>query len=193
VSEPIKFDLDGENGARIRRLFAKLTDVRPVLRDFGGYKQRQIVMSFPRLPRGTASAIGGPPAMRTGLLAQRITYEVTGPLLEVGTRDIRAAMLQYGGTVRPKSAKALTIPVSPEAYGKRARDFSNLVLIKPRMKDPESIGLLVRKKGRGKKETTEALFVLRRSAKIEARPFLAWKPQDKKYLLTALQRQFERS
>jgi hypothetical protein len=34
----------------------------------------------------------------------------------------------YGGTIKPVKAKKLTIPARPEAYGKRAREFSNLVL-----------------------------------------------------------------
>lgn len=32
----------------------------------------------------------------------------------------------YGGTVRPVAAKALTIPATRQAYGKSARDFSDL-------------------------------------------------------------------
>ncbi|HBY60596.1 MAG TPA: hypothetical protein DEH78_12295 [Solibacterales bacterium] len=47
-----------------------------------------------------------------------INIDVTGP---VGFRQ------RYrGGTITPKNVKFLTLPAAPEAYGKRAREFSNL-------------------------------------------------------------------
>jgi hypothetical protein len=36
----------------------------------------------------------------------------------------------FGGTIKPINADALTIPVAPQAYGKRAREFPDLVLVK---------------------------------------------------------------
>ncbi len=38
--------------------------------------------------------------------------------------DPRFALKVFGGTVRPKAKEALTIPVSPDAHGVRARDES---------------------------------------------------------------------
>jgi hypothetical protein len=39
------------------------------------------------------------------------------------------ALQFHGGTVTPVNAKMLTIPVSPEAYGKRAGEFDNLQIV----------------------------------------------------------------
>jgi hypothetical protein len=47
-----------------------------------------------------------------------IFIDATAP---VGLRQRR-----YGGTITPKRVKYLTMPAAPEAYGKRAREFSNL-------------------------------------------------------------------
>jgi hypothetical protein len=37
---------------------------------------------------------------------------------------VAAAQKQYGGTIRAKNARALTIPIAPEAEGKRAAEFA---------------------------------------------------------------------
>lgn len=49
-------------------------------------------------------------------------------------------------TIRPKKAKALTIPIDREAYAKSARDFRNLVCITSR----KGHGLLVRREDTGR-------------------------------------------
>ncbi|HSI08832.1 MAG TPA: hypothetical protein VK985_09575 [Rariglobus sp.] len=47
----------------------------------------------------------------------------------VSISQIGISLRYYGGTVKPKKAKFLTIPVAPEAHGKRAREFGNLELV----------------------------------------------------------------
>lgn len=56
--------------------------------------------------------------------------------LLVGTNQIGVRQRYFGGDIRPVNAKALTIPASKEAYGKRAGDFGNLVF--KLLLDPES-------------------------------------------------------
>ena len=42
----------------------------------------------------------------------------------VAVDHVAAAQKQYGGTIRAKNAKALTIPITEEASGKRAAEFA---------------------------------------------------------------------
>lgn len=73
-----------------------------------------------------------------------------------------ARVHEYGMTIKPKKAKALTIPVSPKAKGKRARDFPNLFR-------PKGTRVLAIPKG---KDDIEVLFVLVPSITIPERSFL---------------------
>lgn len=57
-------------------------------------------------------------SVSSGVAGDDINIDVTGP---VGLRQRR-----FGGTIRPKNVKFLTMPAAPEAYGKRAREFNNL-------------------------------------------------------------------
>lgn len=207
-------DLDGARGAKIRRAFALLSNPEPALRDFGEAKRRRIVLGMPRgLAWNERSPVGGPPAVRSpSSFAQRITYTVLGGTqLLVGTYDVRGRILQEGGTIVPKTAGALTVPVHRDAVGKRARDFGNLTLISRKKQGKPS--LLVRihertrrvaagaggtaktdKRGRTYYQKTEAdrwdvMFVLLPSVTIRPRPFLGWDEADAAALLGALARQ----
>lgn len=213
MADTIQFQISDGAGAKVASLLARIQNPEPALRDFGAYKQRQIVRSMPRMPRAQRSTPGQPPARRSGLLAQRITYEVTGSTLNVGTYDVRAAILHFGGTIRPRVKKFLAIPVHADAQGKRPKDFGNLELI-PRKGKPS---LLVRwrtKEERVDKMHSEAkeridskgkayytrtaktgmdvMFVLLKKVTLPPRPFLLWRnPQDENYLVKALQRQIK--
>ena len=87
--------------------------------------------------------------------------------LKVGTSVVYAGIVEFGGTIKPKNAKALTIPLNDEA--KRvasARDIPDLVLIKPK----HSVHpLLVRMNGDG---TFVPMFLLVTSVTISAKPYL---------------------
>lgn len=48
---------------------------------------------------------------------------------EVEVSDPRFMQKVHGGTIRPKRAKSLTIPVHPQAYNRRARTIDGLVFI----------------------------------------------------------------
>ncbi|CAM4012561.1 hypothetical protein [Mesobacillus zeae] len=69
---------------------------------------------------------------------------------------------EYGMTIKPKSAAALTIPVSPKAYGKSAADF-------PGIFRPKGTDVLAIPKG---KDGFEVLFVLKKSVTIPERSFM---------------------
>lgn len=79
--------------------------------------------------RTRPNALGG---TRTGFYASAArgtSFEATGDgvTLTVASVGIRQRVL--GGTIRPTRAKFLTIPAAPEAHGKRAREFGNLVVV----------------------------------------------------------------
>ena len=81
-----------------------------------------------------------------------------------------------GGTIRPKNAKALTIPIAEEAKGKRAREFDlggrDLFVLKSKSGDPDSIGTLGYSEEDG---TFHGLFLLRAKSVIPRDP---WFPTD---------------
>ena len=65
---------------------------------------------------------------------------------EVSSSQIGAGLKQFGGTVRPKHAKALTIPIVPEAKGKTAYELERpdrpLFVVSEATGDPETVGVL---------------------------------------------------
>lgn len=53
-----------------------------------------------------------------------VFHRITPEGIWVGSRQIGLRQRLHGGTIRPKRAKYLTIPIHPDAYGKRAGDSS---------------------------------------------------------------------
>ena len=66
-------------------------------------------LKYPR-PNG-----GDQPLKDTGALAASITGESSPTEVVVGTNRVGARLMNYGGIVRPKNAKVLTIPLTKEA------------------------------------------------------------------------------
>jgi hypothetical protein len=95
---------------------------------------------------------------------------------EVSSNHVGATLKQYGGTIRPVVARALTIPIAPEAEGKRAYELErpDRPLFVPR-----GTRLLGYGKGRGKKREFRALYVLAARAVQEPDP---WFPGDSRVL-----------
>lgn len=109
--------------------------------------------------------------------------------LEQGTNLDYAGLHQYGGEIRPKNAKALAIPLTPEAYRARSpRKMAGLKLIWPKGR---KAGFLVEepkanKKGKYRESATTKRkgvrtifhFLLVARATIPARPFVGIGQQD---------------
>lgn len=100
---------------------------------------------------------------------ERIFADLNSYSVEVGifaADDSFYAMIanvhEYGLTIKPKKAKALTIPVSPKSHGKRASDFPDLF-------KPHGTNVLAIPKG---KDDFEVLFVLMKSVTIPERSFV---------------------
>lgn len=99
-----------------------------------------------------------------GNLRNSIYMKVIGNAALIGSNVIYAAIQEFGGVITPVYKKALTIPISPEAYGKRAGDFDNLFMLERDGKPP----LLVRKNG----DEIEPMFVLLKKVEIPKQPYL---------------------
>lgn len=73
-----------------------------------------------------------------------------------------ASVHEFGATIRPKRARALTIPLKPEVRNKRARDVPGLFR-------PKGTKVLARKKGR---RGIEVLYYLAAKVEIPERSYL---------------------
>jgi len=94
----------------------------------------------------------------------------------VETDHVAAAQKQFGGDIRPKNKRALTIPVADEAKGKKASDFELggrplFVMRSARVKDQDTVGVL----GYSAGGEFHPLFVLRTKVHQEPEP---WWPTE---------------
>lgn len=75
------------------------------------------------LNQSRPNALGGRRTQYYAQAARSTQFQIEGDTVVVSTNQIGIAQRYYGGTIKPKTAKFLTIPVHPAAYGKRAREF----------------------------------------------------------------------
>lgn len=162
---------------------------RPLLDAFGLAMVRSTLKTFreggrpKKWPSSRRAAETGGRTMRhKGELTRSITYNVDGNSVQVGTNLEYARIHQFGGVVRPRKAKALTVPVHAKAYGKRAADFPDLVYIPRKGKSP-MLAMVKARKGRNGSMMIAGhqvipYFILMKSVRIHARPFLQFLPDD---------------
>lgn len=144
--------------------------------------------SFTKAGRFSSSAPGQPPNMRRGMaggLKSGVTFSASTNFRALsGVRKgfPYAMILEKGGVIRPKRAKALPVPLNDQAKRLSEKGVSlrslDLVMLKPRGKPQILVG---RKKmrvshnpGGGKTVTrnTEPVWILVRQVVIRARPYL---------------------
>lgn len=111
---------------------------------------------------------GGKTLQDTGRLRASITFKPGTDSLKIGTSDKRARLLFKGGIVRPKRAKALTIPLDPSVK-RRAREYADTFIAK---------GVIFQK--RDKKIIP--LFALKKQVEVPARRFIEVTKADRLYL-----------
>lgn len=99
-----------------------------------------------------------------GALRQSIYSKVEGLTVRIGTNMEYAAAIEFGAHITPVKAKALTIPIAPEAVGQRASDFQDLFIW-------ESNGKVFLAKSTGEK-TLKIYFMLLKSVDIPKQPYL---------------------
>ena len=138
---------------------------------------------------------GGRTLMLTGRLRNSIAFTSEQFRVVIGTNLRYARIQQEGGTITGKGGKMLAIPLTREArrlaVGVRSlREIEGLQFI-PRKGKPPILARVV--KARGKRgERIEPLFVLMKSVKIPARPFLVVQDDDLKMIEKVIQRHIDK-
>ena len=124
--------------------------------------------------RGNARQKPGRHFWRDVAKATRV-QTVSSDTVSVANYHVAGAQKQFGGTIRPKTAKALTIPIDEEAEGRRAAEFEvggrELFVIGGKSGDPKTRGIL----GYSEGDRFHALYVLRSSVTQAPEP---WWPTD---------------
>jgi len=175
----------------LRALAVRVRDMGPVARDFGAYLVRRWTQSFARTPGWQPSAPGTPPAVQSGEGRASLTYEVRGggETLEAGTVSVHMAKQHGGGEILPRKARALAVPLSRRARGKRPRDIAGLHMIP--IRHGTTVGLLV-PKGWEPHGSTGTDFVLKTRVDLPARPWLEVDDEAYAYLGMRMERHLAR-
>jgi len=110
----------------------------------------------------------------TSLLMKSIQSFANTKFARISTNKIYAPIHHYGGIIRPKNAKKLTIPIgltkNERRRGMKARDFENTFVRKSKAGN-----LLIFQIQETK---IRPLFLLVDKVKIPKRPFMMWQKQD---------------
>lgn len=118
----LEINLRGTAGQTLRRLRGAIDPAR--LSPAAGRAVRNVVRDHLfRLNQERPNQLGG---KRTNFYtgAGRATqFVMQGDIAVVSINQVGIRQRFFGGTIRPKTAKYLTIPVHPNAHGKRAREF----------------------------------------------------------------------
>jgi hypothetical protein len=154
---------------------------------------------FDELESSRPNKLGGQRTHYYSGARQRTSFVVEGTTAIIGIRQVGIRLRYYGGTVHAgvnpsmvtgKPTKYLTIPVTPEAYGKRAADFEDLAVLWG-ARGPYGLGRVTRgtiSRGGGT-ERAEVLFILVEQVTIQPDPTMLPPPEA---LQTALQDDFNR-
>ena len=92
--------------------------------------------------------------------------DVRGP---VGSNLAYAAIHETGGTIRPRNARALTIPISPLAARKRARDFPGAFILQAR----DGNAFIALRTGGARSARIDLLYLLKRQVTLRARRYVS--------------------
>ena len=114
----------------------------------------------------TPNRLGGRRTHYYGQAARSTNFTVEGDTVVIAVTQIGIRQRFYGGTIKPKTAKFLTIPVNPAAHGKTAREFGDLELIFGAGGQPIALA----RKAKGKRRFGEIMFLLLKSVTQSADP-----------------------
>jgi hypothetical protein len=198
-------DIVGSYSVNWNEGFIKPEAFAEVLADMGEMKLMQMVRGLGR-GRGTAATAYGPPVSRHGAsgFAGRFTYELLdNETLRYGNTSRHARILHFGGTIVPKTAKALTVPVSPLADGKRAKDIpglfrlphTNLLVISKKRRSGKASDFAIVGPADSKGRWVELIVMFKLMAKVTINPHpygLLWNEDNMQALYRALRRAFKR-
>lgn len=123
---------------QLRELLGRVRNPQGMLRAVAKRAEGELKAHFNRRDQDSPNKLGG---KRTNFWAQvekTVFSEVddANGMVNLGVSHPAFAQKLYGGVIRAKSARALTIPVTAEAYGKTTAEFESvtglrLFLIKP--------------------------------------------------------------
>lgn len=162
--------------ARLQAVWGAIKNPDGLLAVLGRDLRNQLVAHFRLRQKENPNKLGG---KRTNFWLQ-VARSVQNPEVEsdsirISINDPRIEQKIYGGVIRPKRAKALTIPVAPEAYGRTASTLEHELGIKLFMMPGHfGHGLLagVVSKGRGKNaaSSVKVFYVLKGSVRQKPDP-----------------------
>lgn len=141
-------------------------------------------------PDGTpwpASRRGGKTLRDSGRLAASIAGRSDARSAVWGTNLAYAAVHQFGGTIRPRDARALAIPIHPSAQGRSPREWPDgeLTLIARPGRPPLLVRVIGGEGSRARRRWV-LMYVLVRSVTLPARPFLGLSDGDVAVIVDAL-------
>jgi len=129
------------------------------------------------LDRSRANDKGGRRTHFYAAAARSTNFREVSDGVEVSINHVGIAQRFFGGTILPVNSKYLTIPASPEAHGRRAREFDNLEVVFGRrgpvgLRTRRATMLQKTKKGfaKGKEVGGEIMYRLVRSSEQKADP-----------------------
>lgn len=117
--------------------------------------QAKALVSVGKYPKGSGK-VGG-------ALRDSIYMEIVGDVARIGSNLEYAAMQEFGGVITPYRAKALTIPIAPEAVGHKASEFKDLFILKA-----NNQVFLAKNEAEGLK----IMYILLKSVTIPKHPYL---------------------
>ena len=161
----------------LNRLREDLTIPRAAGKSIGRGVTQLIKGHLTDLDRRRPNRLGGPRTHFYLRAAEATNFRVTGKGVVISINQLGIRQRILGGTIVPRKARALTIPVSPEAYGKRAREFPDLVLIKTNQRGSTILARI------GQGDRVEPLFVLKKRVVQKADPSVL--PTEKEIITTA--------
>ena len=117
----IQYQVEDAVSGAMAILAARLGNTTPVMREIGGYVETVTVLRFDtetgpggrKWPQSLRARLtGGQTLTDSARLRQSITHRAGPDHAEIGTNVVYAAIHQFGGTIRAKSARALvfTLP-----------------------------------------------------------------------------------
>lgn len=148
----------------LRRLEAGIQPARlaPII----GRSARNAIRTHLFARDGQGNRLGGRRTHYYGTAGRATNFTLEGDTVVVSIPQIGIRQRYYGGTIKPKTAKYLTIPVHPAAHGKRAREFSDLEVVFGQGGRPIALA----RKAAGKRTLGEIYYRLVRSVTQAADP-----------------------
>lgn len=136
---------------------------------------QEMQANFMSLDGSRINVLGGERQHYFAQAADRVTWEASGDDRVIVYSDQPGIRMKYfGGSISPVHATYLTIPVSAEAYGKRAGDFPDLKVFYGK-NGPYALGRIIRgtlatmgaRSGSAVATQREILFILTQQAVIQ--------------------------